>query len=220
MATVPTSNARRERERALVRATRTLFDERGVLDAPIEEIAQSVGIARGLIYRQFSSKEELYVLTVTDYLAELAAILEEAIPAGESPEERLRVTVATFAEFCARYPAFIDSALSLMHRTSRDLHGIVSESVWLRLGRGMASCIDQVTAVLRDGAEAGVFSLEDPDYTSNLLWTQVLGAMHLARTRVGLRSVAPGIPVLFSIPPERVVASCVQSALATVGASG
>ena len=38
---------------------------------PIEEIAQAVGIARGLIYRQFASKEELFVLTVTDYLAEL-----------------------------------------------------------------------------------------------------------------------------------------------------
>jgi AcrR family transcriptional regulator len=35
--------------------------------APIEEIAKAVGIARGLVYRQFSSKEELFVLTVTDY---------------------------------------------------------------------------------------------------------------------------------------------------------
>ena len=50
---------RRERERDLVRATRALFDERGLQDAPIEEIARAVGIARGLIYRQFSSKEEL-----------------------------------------------------------------------------------------------------------------------------------------------------------------
>ena len=63
---------RRSRERELVAATRALFDERGIQDAPIEEIARSVGIARGLIYRQFSSKEELYVLTVTDYLDELA----------------------------------------------------------------------------------------------------------------------------------------------------
>ena len=56
---------RRERERDLVEATRALFDERGMLDAPIEEIAKAVGIARGLIYRQFSSKDELFVLTVT-----------------------------------------------------------------------------------------------------------------------------------------------------------
>ena len=60
--------ARATRERELVAATRALFDERGMQDAPIEEIARAVGIARGLIYRHFSSKEELFVLTVTDYL--------------------------------------------------------------------------------------------------------------------------------------------------------
>src|SRR3954451_1032372 len=80
MASQPTS-MRRARERDLVRATRALFDERGLQDAPIEEIARAVGIARGLIYRQFSSKEELYVLTVTDYLAELDGLLGEATSA-------------------------------------------------------------------------------------------------------------------------------------------
>ncbi len=69
---------RRTRERDLVLATRALFDERGMQDAPVEEIAKAVGIARGLIYRQFASKEELYVLTVTDYLDELAELLDEA----------------------------------------------------------------------------------------------------------------------------------------------
>ena len=67
-------------ERELVAATRALFDERGMQEAPIEEIANAVGIARGLVYRHFSSKEELFVLTVTDYLGELATLLR-----GRSP---------------------------------------------------------------------------------------------------------------------------------------
>ena len=92
MATSQPAQLRRERERELVAATRALFDERGMQDAPIEEIAQAVGIARGLIYRQFSSKEELFVLTVTDYLDELAGDLRDAAPddagAGRSELER------------------------------------------------------------------------------------------------------------------------------------
>src|SRR4249919_3326355 len=84
MASQPTS-MRRARERDLVRATRALFDERGLQDAPIEEIAQAVGIARGLIYRQFSSKEELYFLTVTDYLQELATELIDAAAGSVRP---------------------------------------------------------------------------------------------------------------------------------------
>src|SRR5919112_1879893 len=140
MATQP-SVTRRDRERDLVRVTRALFDERGMQDAPVEEIARTAGIARGLIYRSFSSKEELFVLAVTDYLEQLAGIL-------------------------------------------------------------------------RDGVAAGVFTIEDPDYAANVLWTQGLGLMHLARIRVGVRSLAPGIPALFTVEPERVVRTCVEGALA------
>ena len=200
-------------------ATRALFDERGLLDAPIEEIAQSVGIARGLIYRQFSSKEELYVLTVTDYLDELAAELREAVPQDTGPAEQLRLGVEAYARFCLRYPAFLDSALSLMKRPTSELREIVSESVWLRLGQAIVRCVEQLARVLRAGAENGTLEVEDPDYTANIIWTQVLGTMHLARMHVGIRQAAPGIPALFDVEPERVVQTCVQSALASAGAA-
>src|SRR5512133_2771262 len=115
MAPQPTS-MRRARERDLVRATRALFDERGMQDAPIEEIARSVGIARGLIYRVFSSKEELFVLTITDYLDERPGTLREAIAPAEESLRALERCSAAFAGFCQRSPAFLDCSLSLMHR--------------------------------------------------------------------------------------------------------
>jgi AcrR family transcriptional regulator len=218
MAGAHTKDLRRVREGDLVTATRALFDGRGVQDAPIEEIAKAVGIARGLIYRVFSSKEELFVLTVTDYLAELADALEEAVESGADTVEQARSCVEAYARFCARYPAFLDCSLSLMQRPARELNAMVSESVWLRLGQGMARCLEQVSSVLRAGVAAGSFDIEDPDYMANLLWTQTLGAMHLARIRVGVREVAPGIPELFRVDPEQVVQSCVRSALASLGA--
>src|SRR3954462_15342871 len=143
MASQPTS-MRRARERDLVRATRALFDERGLQDAPIEEIAKAVGIARGLIYRQFSSKEELFVLTVTDYLAELDQVLSAAAgPEGE-PVERFERWARAYAGFCLSYPAFLDCSLSLMRRPARELRDVLSESVWLRLGQGIARCVEHV----------------------------------------------------------------------------
>ena len=205
----PTSQLRRTRERDLVAATRALFDERGMQDAPIEEIARAVGIARGLVYRHFSSKEELYVLTVTDYLRELDGVLDDATVAGGDAVEQLERWARAFAGFCERYPAFLDCALSLMRRPARELHDMVSESVWLRLGQGIATLRAPRLAAAREGRDAGVFAVEDPDYTANVLWTQTLGTMHLARIRVGVKQAAPGIPALFSIAPEQVVESCV-----------
>jgi AcrR family transcriptional regulator len=207
----------RVRERELVAATRRLFDERGMQDAPIEEIAQAAGIARGLVYRHFSSKDELFVLTVTDYLAELAALLTTAAEGEGDPRTKLERCMEAFAGFCQRYPAFVDSSMALMRRPARDLHAIVSESVWLRLGQGMASCLSRVAAVLREGIADGTFEVEDPDYMANVLWTQALGAMHLVRIGVGVREAAPAVPELFRVNADEMVRTCVASALATVG---
>jgi AcrR family transcriptional regulator len=207
---------RRSRERDLVQATRTLFDQRGVQDAPIEEIAREVGIARGLIYRHFSSKEELYVLTVTDYLDELDGVLGEAIGLDDDAATQLEQWARAYAGFCCRYPAFLDCALSLMRRPAKELQDAISESVWLRLGQSMAKSIRHISELLRRGTLEGDFKVEDPDYAANVLWTQTLGVMHLARIRVGLRQAAPGVPALFSVTPERVVETCIDNALATV----
>jgi AcrR family transcriptional regulator len=204
MATPQQGSLRQVRERELVVATRALFDERGMQHAPIEEIARAVGIARGLVYRQFSSKEELFVLTVTDYLDELGDLLAELWAAEPDPGARLRGGMQVYAEFCQRYPAFLDCALSLMHRPAMDLRAMLSESVWLRLGNGMSRCVGHLIEALSD------LGVEDPDYLANVLWTQVLGTMHLARVGVGIRQG----PELFTAEAERVVQTCVESALA------
>ena len=166
-----TSQLRRTREQELIAATRALFDERGLQDAPIDEIARTVGIARGLVYRVFSSKEELYVLTVTDYLRELDELLEDAIAPGSDFADQLERWGRAFAGFCQRYPAFLDCALSLMRRPAQELHDMVSESVWFRLGQAIGSCVHHVSQLLADGTAAGVFAVEDPDFTANVLWT-------------------------------------------------
>jgi AcrR family transcriptional regulator len=198
---------RRERERDIVEATRALFDERGLQDAPVDEIARAVGLNKALIYRVFSSKEELFVLTVTHYLEELRERALEPMEAGE-PEARLREALDRFTRFCLRYPAFLDCALSLMRRPAGELRERVGEGVWVRLGRSMAACLAPLAALLAD------HGVEDPDFAANRLYTQVLGTMHLARLGAGVREAAPGVPDVFPLDPERVRRACVEDALA------
>ncbi len=193
---------RRDRERDLVRVTRALFDEAGMQDAGIDAIARAAGINRALIYRSFASKEELFVATVADYLAELA---ERA--AGESD---LHALLDAYTGFCLEYPAFLDCALSLMRRPADELEASVSDGVWLRMAQRMAACLRPLRdALAREGAP-------DPDFLANRMYTMVLGTMHLARLRVGVREVAPGVPAPFPLDPEDVRRACVEDALRLV----
>jgi AcrR family transcriptional regulator len=209
--------ARRTREREIVDATRALFDEHGMQDAPITDIARAVGINKALIYRHFSSKEELFVLTVTRYLADLAVRLADIGPELD-PVTQLREASERYTAFCLEYPAFLDCSLSLMRRPARELQQRVSEAVWFRLGQAMAECLGLLSRILARGAELGSFDVPDPDFTANHLYTQVLGTMHLARIGVGVREAAPGVPGVFRISAERVRQACIDDAMALVGA--
>jgi AcrR family transcriptional regulator len=212
------ASVRRERERELVQATRALFDQRGLQDAPIEEIARAVGINKALIYRHFSSKEELYVLTLTSYLAELAERLDEA-PDDLDAVGRLERGWRCYTDFCLQYPAFVDCGLSLMRQPAAVLRESVSDSIWMRLGVGMAACLGRLSQILAQGAREGAFEIEDPDFTANHLYTQTLGTMQLARIGIGVRaSGAGGVPEMFEIDARQVQEACIADVLAAVGA--
>jgi AcrR family transcriptional regulator len=213
---------RHARERAIVATTRALFDERGRRDAPVDEIARTAGMNKGLIYRSFDSKEEIFVLTVADYLAELQARGAELSEPAD-PVAALREACELYVDFCLEYPAFLDCGLALMQRPVGELRELVSGAVLFRLGRAMAACLGPLERILATGAERGVFGIDDPAFTANRLYAQVLGSMHLARVGVGVREATPGVAETFDLDPERVRQACVQDALAlariTAGAS-
>src|SRR5258705_117470 len=64
---------RRKREAEILAATRALFDERGVRDAQIDDVARAVGINRAIIYRHASGHGALQ-------LARLGLVVSEAAP--------------------------------------------------------------------------------------------------------------------------------------------
>jgi AcrR family transcriptional regulator len=212
------AQVRREREREILAATRTLFDERGMQDAPIEDIAREVGINKALIYRHFSSKEELFVLTLTGYLSDLARELD-GVPLTLDPVGQLEDGWRRYTGFCLEHPAFLDCGLSLMRQPALTLRETISDAVWIRLGQSMAACLSRLSRILALGAAAGVFAVEDPDFTANHLYTQTLGTMQLARIGVGVRAGSSGVPEPFPIEPKRVQEACIADVLASVGAT-
>ena len=213
---------RRARERAIVATTRALIDERGRRDVGVDEIARAARVNKALIYRSFDSKEEIFVLTFVDYLAELEA-RGTGLPGAADPVAALRQACERYVGFCLDYPAFLDCGVALMQRPASELRELVSGAVLFRLGRAMAATLGPLQRILAAGAERGVFAIDDPDFMANRLYAQMLGSMHLARVAARVRESAPGVVETFDLDPERVREACAQDALAltriTEGAS-
>jgi len=209
-----TAVRRREREAAILAATRRLFDERGVAEAQIEDIARAVGINRAIVYRHFTGKEELFALALVGYLDELHAALTAAADAHRAPREQLAAIVSAFVDFGVDRPAFVDCAHHLMRRTGTELFDEISEGAMLRLGRAIASCL----AVLRRPLEAGVasdeFRVEDPVLLANTLYATGLGGLQLARVGLVIDEAHAGVPTVSRISTEQVKRLLLDSALA------
>ena len=205
---------RRAREKDIIAATRGLFDQRGVRDAQIEDIAKAVGINRAIVYRHFTGKEELFALTLVGYLDELRDDLAAAIETADDAEAQLTALVTAFVAYGVAHPAFVDCAQTLMRRTGPDLLDEMSESALFRLGRGISGCLAVLTQVLEHGVETGAFRVEDPVLLANTLYASGLGALQLARVGILVKEAAPGIPTVGTISAEQVRDYLVASALA------
>jgi AcrR family transcriptional regulator len=205
---------RRAREKEIIAATRALFDEKGVREAQIEDIAAAVGINRAIVYRHFSGKEELFALTLVSYLDELHDALQAADDVAVPAPQRLERLVGAFVDYGLAHPAFIDCAQALMRRSGPELLDEISESALFRLGRGISGCLAILVSALQAGVDAGDFEVSDPTLLANTLYASGLGALQLARVGILVTEAAPGIPTVGEISPAQVRQYLVASALA------
>ena len=209
-----TAARRRLREAEIISATRRLFDERGVRDAQIEDIARAVGINRAIIYRHFTGKEELFSLTLVQYLDELRIALEDAAETTSEPRAQLVRLVEAFVEYGLAHPAFVDCAQSIMRRPGGDLLEEVSESAMYRLGQAIGGCLSVLTRTIETGAASGDFHVDDPRLLANMLYASGLGTLQLGRVAMLVSEEAPGVPRISRVTAEQVRDHMVATALA------
>lgn len=207
---MPRSRAaiRRAREREILDATRALFDENGAQEARVDRIARRVGINKAIIYRHFASKEELFALTTTRYLAEIAALLEMVDERTSEAAERLRGGFEAFADYGMAHPAFLDCALSLLRQPAENMREQLSDAAWMRLGRATGACIEWLAGVLHD------LGVDDPELRANQLYLQAIGVLHLARSGVAVRMPTGEMAERFPVSADEIRAACVQLAVA------
>jgi AcrR family transcriptional regulator len=209
---------RRQRQQEIVEATRALFDAREMRDANIDDIARAVGVNRAIIYRHFASKDELFALTLAEYLQELDQRMAEIDDATRAAPERLATVAGAYADFCLQYPAFLDCALALLRQPGEYLLAELSEAALQRVGRFMVAGLGRIAAVLRAGTEAGDWAVDDADVTANLIYLQTLGALHIARSGFIVRDAGQGVPEISPVDAAQfrglVVRSCLAAARA------
>jgi AcrR family transcriptional regulator len=157
----------------LYEAAVTLIAEQGFSATTVDEIAERAGVAKGTVYYNFASKNELFeqllrhgVGLLTDSLREAAAEVAER---GGNKVDGIDAMIRAGLAFIARYPSFTQLYVAELWRTNR-----AWQDTLLVVRKQAIAVVEQA---LRDAVEAGELSDEiDIQLTAAALFGMVLVA--------------------------------------------
>ncbi|SHL84775.1 TetR/AcrR family transcriptional regulator [Actinacidiphila paucisporea] len=168
------STARRQAtRRKLYAAAVTLIAEQGFSATTVDEIAERAGVAKGTVYYNFASKNDLFEELLRDGVGRLRDALRQAATAatarGGGGVDALDAMIHAGLGFIVRYPSFTQLYVAELWRTNRAWQDT------LMLVRRQAVAV--VEEVLSAAVAAGELS-EDTDVqlTASALFGMVLVA--------------------------------------------
>jgi AcrR family transcriptional regulator len=97
-----------ERQAEILRAAAEIFTERGYRSADVQQVADRVGVGKGTVYRQFPTKEALFLATVEDAMKRLTTEVDTAVNASLDPITQIRDAFRAFFGFFDRYPGTVE----------------------------------------------------------------------------------------------------------------
>ncbi|KOU13867.1 TetR family transcriptional regulator [Streptomyces sp. WM6372] len=152
-----TGGGRRQATRQkLYEAAVTLIAEQGFSATTVDEIAERAGVAKGTVYYNFASKNELFEELLRHGVGLLTASLRDAATEteqrGGSRVEALDAMIRAGLVFIDRYPAFTQLYVAELWRTNR-----AWQSTLMVVRREAVAVVE---TVLREGVERGELSAE------------------------------------------------------------
>lgn len=161
-----------ERRGQLLDAALALFAQRGFDNATIKELSESAGVAQGLVYHYFRSKEALLfaVLERQSFLPELRRLL------AVSPD---RPTREVLLEIATGFSSLLTEREQLLRIVARESQ--TSPEVAVALHRVIQEAVGLLATYLEARIRSGELRVHDASVPARALFYTVI-TLHLART--------------------------------------
>ena len=96
------------RQEEILETATELFAEQGFSDAVTQALAERLGVGKGTIYRHFPSKRALFLAATDRVMRKLQERSTRNVAGIEDGLERIERAVATFLQFFADHPSFVE----------------------------------------------------------------------------------------------------------------
>ncbi len=160
-------------EAAIREAAVGLIARLGFEAMSMRQLAGEVGVQAAALYRYFPTKEELLYTLMREHMEDLIASWEEARPAAALIDDAPAGRLAAFVENHIRFHL---SRRSATHVSNLELRSLSDEKLASILAL-RTRYEDELRAILRDGALADRFEIEDVRLTAMAIIQMITGVI-------------------------------------------
>lgn len=180
------------REQILAAATR-LFATKGLAATRIQDIAREVGMAPGLVYHYFESKEAVYDEIVGHAMTRLVAASEALAALPGTPREKIHAALERLVREIGASQTVAETFLL----TSQVGFSSTPASTRRRHQALRRRPYEIVADILRAGQQDGSVRAFDADQMATVFWTTIKG-LALHRVTFGRDAVMPAPDILMA----------------------
>ena len=156
-------------EAAVREAAVKLIARPGYEAMSMRQLAAEVGVQAAALYRYFPTKEDLLFTLMREHMEGLLAAWEAARPASADPATRL-------AAYVENHIAFHIERRQATHVSNMELRSLSHERL-TRILKMRTAYEKELRAILRDGADAGLFQIGDTGLTAMALIQMMTGVI-------------------------------------------
>lgn len=156
-------------EAAVREAAVNLIARLGYEAMSMRQLAAEVGVQPAALYRYFPTKEELLFTLMREHMEGLASAWESTRTASADPVHRL-------SSYVENHIAFHIERRHATHVSNMELRSLSPERL-TQILRMRTAYEKELRAILRDGAEADVFSVDDTGLTAMALIQMMTGVI-------------------------------------------
>lgn len=158
-----------ERKNELMDAALELFFEKGFESTSINDVVKKVGVAQGLFYYYFGSKNDMLDAVLDRYIDDLIKLLEDiVIDKKLNIDKKFQLFLDTFFRYGKNNDKF-----------AKDLHQDENFIVHQKLTDKTINLITPLLVqVIKEGIQKGIFSTPYPDESLEILIPGMIGYIH------------------------------------------
>ena len=162
------AKTKEERRNEIIETAGKLFEEKGYEQTQVQDIVNEIGVAKGLFYYYFKSKDEV--------MEELADRYADAII--DAVNNLIDKDISTFDKINRIFQIFIDSAekkSGIFMGILKVKNGITHERIFFNVGKKM---VPLVTELILSGNDNGECNCSDPKFITEFLVSGLFNIMN------------------------------------------